>query len=62
MTTSRLEHRLALALFASSQAKEGTWARTFWSQCAGQLDLERKLNETANTNCISSSSCYTYPS
>ena len=37
MSTSKLEHRIALATFARNQASEGTWAHTFWTQVVAQL-------------------------
>ena len=41
MSTSKLEHRIALATFARNQSSEGTWAYTFWNQVVEQL--RRKL-------------------
>lgn len=56
MSTTRLEHRLALAIFARNQAAEGTWAHQFWSQTAWHLERKRGTNE-AN---LSHSTAYVY--
>jgi len=40
MSTTKLEHRIALATFARNQASEGSWAYTFWNQVV--LELRRK--------------------
>ena len=37
MSTSKLEHRIALATLARDQASEGSWAYTFWNQVVAQL-------------------------
>jgi hypothetical protein len=45
MSTTKLEHRLALALYARNQASEGTWAHQFWSVTAWHLERKRGIDE-----------------
>lgn len=41
MSTTELEHRIALAIVARNRCAEGSWGRDFWNQIIWQLERRR---------------------